>query len=61
MNDWFEWNGVRSTAYGVHVIEPPSIIRAPERVMFTNVPGRSAVNWTGNVSKVVIQPNWRNL
>ena len=40
MNDWFEWNGARSTDYGIHIIEPPTIFRAPERVSFTNVPGR---------------------
>ena len=41
MNDWFEWNGTRCTAYGIHITAQPSIIRAPERVTFTNVPGRS--------------------
>ena len=41
MNDWFEWNGTRCTAYGIHITVQPSIIRAPERVTFTNVPGRS--------------------
>ena len=41
MNDWFEWNGVRCTAYGIHVTEQPSIIRPSERVTFTNVPGRN--------------------
>ena len=23
MNDWFEWNGVRCTQYGIHVSEQP--------------------------------------
>ena len=41
MNDYFEWNGQRSTAFGVHVTDQPSIIRAPERAKFTSVPGRS--------------------
>ena len=41
MNDWFEWNGVRCTEYGIHVTEQPSIIRPSERVTFTNVPGRN--------------------
>ena len=41
MKDWFEWNGTRCTAYGIHITEQPAIIRAPERVTFTNVPGRS--------------------
>ena len=25
------------------------------------LPGKNAVNWSGNVSKVEIQPNWRRL
>lgn len=41
MNDWFEFNGVRCTEYGIHVTEQPSIIRPSERVTFTNVPGRN--------------------
>ena len=41
MRDYFEWNGQRSTAFGVHVTDQPSIIRAPERAKFTSVPGRS--------------------
>ena len=27
----------------------------------TLLPGSNAISWTGNVSKVVIQPNWRFL
>ena len=23
LNDWFEWNGVRCTQYGIHVSEQP--------------------------------------
>ncbi len=42
MKDWFEWNGTRCTAYGIHITEQPSIIRAPERVTFTNVSSRSS-------------------
>ena len=41
MKDYFEWNGLRSTVFGVHVTDQPGIIRAPERATFTNVPGRS--------------------
>ena len=41
MLDWFEWNGVRCTEYGVHVKELPPITLAAERASFTNVPGRS--------------------
>lgn len=41
MNDWFEWNGVRCTEYGIHVTEQPPITIPSERATFTNVPGRS--------------------
>lgn len=41
MNDWFSWNGVKSTNYGVHITTQPSVIRASERATFTNVPARS--------------------
>lgn len=41
MRDYFEWNGQRSTAFGVHVTDQPGIIRASERATFTSVPGRS--------------------
>ena len=27
----------------------------------TLLPGQNAISWTGNVTKVVIQPNWRYL
>ena len=27
----------------------------------TLLPGKNAISWTGNVTKVVIQPNWRYL
>ena len=40
MKDWFSWNGVRCTEYGIHVTAQPSIIRPSERVTFTNVPGK---------------------
>lgn len=40
MNDWFEWNGVRCTEYGIHVLELPPPTMPAERVTFTNVPGR---------------------
>ena len=40
MKDWFSWNGVRCTEYGIHVTTQPSIIRPSERVTYTNVPGR---------------------
>ena len=41
MNDWFEWNAVRCTQYGIHVSQQPAITRPPERATFTNVPNRS--------------------
>ena len=41
MNDWFSWNGVKSTNYGVHITAQPSVIRPSERATFTNVPARS--------------------
>lgn len=59
MKDWFEWNGKRSTTYGVHVIEPPAIIRPSERITFTNVPGRNGALTTlegDNVYDDFIQP-----
>ncbi|MEA4896899.1 MAG: phage tail protein [Christensenellaceae bacterium] len=41
MIDWFEWNEVRCTAYGVHVLEQPPLTVPSERVTFTDVPGRN--------------------
>ena len=40
MMDWFEWNGVRCTEYGIHVLEQPPITVPSERVTHTIVPGR---------------------
>ena len=40
INDWFEWNGTRCTAYGIRVSEQPPISIPTERATFTNVPGR---------------------
>ena len=40
MNDWFSWNGVKCTEYGIHVLEQPPITIPAERATFTNVPGR---------------------
>ena len=39
-NDWFEWNGVKCTAKGIHVLEQPPVTVPAERVTYTNVPGR---------------------
>ena len=41
MNDWFEWNEVRCTEYGIHVLEQPVLTLPNERVTFVDVPGRS--------------------
>lgn len=41
LNDWFTWNGTRCTDYGIHVVRQPELIRPPERITFTSVPGRS--------------------
>ena len=41
MNDWFSWNGVKCTEYGIHVLEQPPVTRPSERLTFTDVPGRS--------------------
>ena len=41
MMDWFEWNGVRCTQYGIHVLEQPPVTIPSERVTFTDAPGRS--------------------
>ena len=41
MTDWFEWNGVKSTDYGIHVSEHPPITIPNERATFTAVPGRA--------------------
>ena len=41
MNDWFEWNGVKCTDYGIYVTEQPPSTIPEERVTFTNIPGRS--------------------
>jgi len=40
MNDWFIWNGVSCTQYGVYVSEQPPIVIPSERATYTNVPGR---------------------
>ena len=40
MKDYFIWNGVKSTDYGIHVSEHPPITLPAERTTQTNVPGR---------------------
>lgn len=41
MKDWFIWNGVKCTEYGIHVLEQPPMTIPAERATFTNIPGRS--------------------
>ena len=40
MNDWFEWNGEKSTAHGIFVSEQPPITVPKERSKQTTIPGR---------------------
>ena len=40
MKDYFIWNGIKSTVYGIHVSEQPPITLPAERTTQTNVPGR---------------------
>ena len=39
--DWFRWNGVKCTEYGMHVLEQPTLLSPKERMEFETVPGRS--------------------
>lgn len=41
MTDWFIWNGIKCTEYGIHVSEHPPITFPAERSTFKNIPGRS--------------------
>lgn len=41
MANWFAWNGVRCTDYGIHVLTHPPIARPRERITTQVVPGRS--------------------
>ena len=38
---YFEWNGTRSTAYGIKVLTQPQRTRPLERLTYTTVPGRN--------------------
>lgn len=40
-HEYFEWNGVKSTSYGVYVSEQPPIMVPVERVEYKDVAGRS--------------------
>ena len=39
--DWFEWNGVKCTQYGMHVLQQPSFIRPAERAEYVEIPGKA--------------------
>lgn len=39
--DWFKWNGVKCTDYGMHVLIQPTIVTPSERVNNESIPGRS--------------------
>lgn len=41
MNDWFEWNGTKSTELGIYVTELPAITLPAEKSAFIDIPGRS--------------------
>lgn len=41
MNDWFIWNGVKCTDIGMHVLTPPPIVAAKERLEEIEIPGKS--------------------
>jgi len=41
LNDWFSWNGLRCTDYGIHVLNQPDIVRPAERISTEKVFGRS--------------------
>lgn len=41
MDDWFDWNGVRCTTYGMHALSQPSVISPMERSEPIQIPGRS--------------------
>lgn len=40
-HEYFEWNGVKSTSYGIYVSEQPPIMIPAERVEYKDVAGRS--------------------
>jgi phage-related protein len=39
--DWFEWNGVKCTDYGMHVLAQPDHISPAEKASTIEIPGRS--------------------
>lgn len=39
--DWFQWNGIKCTDYGMHVLTQPSIVRPSEKTSSEEIPGRS--------------------
>ena len=41
INDWFEWNGVRCTTYGMHALTMPPFISPAERMEQITIPGKA--------------------
>lgn len=39
--DWFMWNGIKSTTYGIHVLDQPTFTSPKERYSSITIPGRS--------------------
>lgn len=39
--DWFEWNGVKCTEYGMHVLSQPIFTIPAEKTSSVDIPGRS--------------------
>ena len=39
--DWFMWNGIKSTTYGIHVLNQPKYTSPKERYSSITIPGRS--------------------
>ena len=41
LQDWIEWNGKRSSDFGIVVLQQPTILTGQERVEFIDIPGRA--------------------
>lgn len=39
--DWFMWNGIKSTTYGIHVLNQPTFTSPKERYSSVSVPGKA--------------------
>ena len=57
MQDYFIWNGVVNEAYkGTTLMNDHMSGDFP-----VLKPGLNAVSWSGDVTRIVIKPNWRHL